>query len=114
MGLSLHSKITHTTAVVYSFSQILMYYAYVAVWSVYIEGECETGKVRLVGGVDNSSSGLLEVCANGGWGTVCDYRNEWNYENAVVVCRQLNLPISSQFTKQTVVNEFAIKLNVYI
>ena len=81
---------------------------YVAVWSVYTEEECEIGEVRLVGGVDNSSSGVLEVCANGGWGTVCDYRNEWYYENAVVVCRQLNLPTSSQFTKQTVVNEFAI------
>ena len=58
---------------------------------------CVTGEVRLVGGVTNSSSGLLEVCANGGWGTVCNYKEEWNYENAVVVCRQLNLPTSSQF-----------------
>jgi hypothetical protein len=57
---------------------------------------CVTGDIRLVGGVTNSSSGLLEVCANGGWGTVCNYRNEWNYENAAVVCRQLNLPTSSQ------------------
>ena len=48
------------------------------VWSVYTQ-ECETGEVRLVGGVDNSSSGVLELCSNGGWGTVCDYRNEWNY-----------------------------------
>ena len=71
---------------------------YVVIWSVYTvtEEKCITGDVRLVGGVANSSSGLLEVCANGGWGTVCDYRNEWNYENAVVVCRQLNLPTASQ------------------
>ena len=55
-----------------------------------------TGDVRLVGGVTNSSSGLLEVCANGRWGTVCDYHNEWTHENAAVVCRQLNLPTSSQ------------------
>ena len=58
--------------------------------------ECVTGEVRLVGGVTNSSSGLLEVCGNGRWGTVCDYRNEWNYENAMVVCRQLNLPTASK------------------
>ena len=53
------------------------------------------GAVRLVGGVTNSG-GLLEVCVNGVWGTVCDYQNEWNYENVAVVCRQLNLPTSSQ------------------
>ena len=58
--------------------------------------ECVTGEVRLVGGVGNSSSGLLEVCINGGWGTACDYQNEWNSENVVVVCRQLNLQPSSQ------------------
>ena len=65
------------------------------------EEECVTGEVRLVGGVINSSSGLLEVCVNGGWGTVCDYWSEWNYENAVVVCRQLNLPTSSQYYNKT-------------
>ena len=93
----------------YSLSQILIYVCvYVVVWSVYTEEECETGEVCLVGGVDNSSSGVLEVCANRGWGTVCDYRNEWKYENAVVVCRQHNLHTSSPFTIQTVVNEFAI------
>ena len=63
---------------------------------VAVEEECVTGEVRLVGGVTNSSSGLLEVCANGGWGTVCDYWNEWSYENAVVVCRQLHLPMYSE------------------
>ena len=64
--------------------------------SIVTDDECVTGDVRLVGGVTNSSSGLLEVCANGGWGTVCDYWNEWSYENAVVVCRQLHLPTASQ------------------
>ena len=55
-----------------------------------------------MGGVTNSSSGLLEVCGNGRWGTVCDYRNEWNYENVMVVCRQLNLPTASKCNKQLV------------
>ena len=31
--------------------------------------ECEMGEVRLVGGVTNSS-GRLEVCGNGVWGTI--------------------------------------------
>ena len=53
-----------------------------------------TGDIRLVGGVANSSSGILEVCVNGVWGTVCDYSNEWDHENAAVVCHQLKLPTS--------------------
>ena len=56
---------------------------------------CMRGAVRLVGGVTNSS-GLLEVCVNGVWGTVCDYLEEWNYENVAVVCQQLHLPTSGQ------------------
>ena len=55
--------------------------------------ECLTEDVRLVGGATNSS-GVVEVCVDGVWGTVCDYFNEWNYDNAAVICRQLNLPIS--------------------
>ena len=57
---------------------------------------CVTGDIRLVGGVTDSSSGLLEVCANGRWGTVCDYWNKWTNENTVVVCRQLNILTSSE------------------
>ena len=64
--------------------------------SLATDEECITGEVRLVGGVANSSSGLLVVCANRVWGTVCDYWNEWSYENLVVVCHQLNLPTISQ------------------
>ena len=58
--------------------------------------ECESGAVRLVGGVLNSSSGVVEVCANGAWGTVCDYFREWSHENAAVVCHQLHLPTASE------------------
>ena len=46
--------------------------------------------MRLVGGVRDSSSGLLEVCANGYWGRVCDYQQQWSIKNADVVCKQLN------------------------
>ena len=59
------------------------------------DNNCETGEVRLVGGVAGSSSGVVEVCVNGVWGTVCDYNKEWSHENAAVVCRQLNLPVTS-------------------
>ena len=59
--------------------------------------ECLTGDVRLIGGATNSS-GVVEVCVDGVWGTVCDYYNEWNYDNDAVICRQLNLPISGMQT----------------
>jgi hypothetical protein len=32
----------------------------------------------------------VEICSGGKWGTICDrYGNDWDYEDARVVCRQL-------------------------
>ena len=50
--------------------------------------ECESGKIRLVGGVTDSV-GRLEVCGNGVWGGVCNYLQYWGPDNARVVCHQL-------------------------
>ena len=47
---------------------------------------CENGDIRLSGG-RNASEGLVEICSNGVWGTVCD--DFWDTTNAQVVCNQL-------------------------
>ena len=48
---------------------------------------CTTGQLRLAGG-NIANEGRVEICINNQWGTVCD--NSWGYNDAIVVCRQLN------------------------
>ena len=43
----------------------------------------------MIGG-DNSYEGRVEVLINNRWGAVCD--SDWTTADAIVVCRQLNLP----------------------
>lgn len=51
-------------------------------------GRCTQGSVRL-SGAGSHRYGIVEVCVNGTWGTVC---NEfWDDMDAKVVCRQLGL-----------------------
>ena len=47
---------------------------------------CEYGNIRLVGG-SGDFEGNVQVCVNGTWGYVCD--NNWNTNDAQVVCSQL-------------------------
>jgi len=48
---------------------------------------CPQGAVRLAAGA-SSNEGRVEICLNNQWGTVCD--DEWDSDDAAVVCRQLN------------------------
>lgn len=49
-------------------------------------GEQVNFQIRLVGG-NNHGEGRVEIKINGIWGTICD--DNWNLQNAQVVCRQL-------------------------
>ena len=48
--------------------------------------ECNETDVRVVGG-PTPTEGLVEICLNGVWGSVCGDR--WDTRDAKVVCRQL-------------------------
>ena len=54
---------------------------------------CREGSVRLVQtrSITLSNAGLVEVCLNGVWGTVCadSLTTPWSEKNAQVLCKQL-------------------------
>ena len=49
----------------------------------------EEGSVQLLDGIV-PEAGRVEVCINGSWNEVCG--EDWNYNDAFVLCRQLGLP----------------------
>ena len=52
------------------------------------EAECIDGDIQLVDGAF-ATEGRVHVCVNGTWGTLCG--DQWDDEDAKVICRQLGL-----------------------
>ena len=61
------------------------------------ETEEPESTLRLVDGPD-SSSGRVEIFREGQWGTICD--DDWQKEEADVVCRQLGFPAAERFSRE--------------
>ena len=55
--------------------------------------DCTEGDVRLVGG-ENDREGDVQICHNGIWGYICGHY--WDYQEAIVVCQQLNFSTSCE------------------
>ena len=72
---------------------------------------CTEGEIQLVGG-GNSFEGLVEVCDNGEWKTVCD--RGWFEEEAKVVCTQLNYSDPSSTYFNTSHSLFSYEYNIII
>ena len=61
-------------------------------------GTCTDGKVRLSGS-NYAHVGVVEVCTNGTWVTICD--ENWDDDDAAVTCHQLGYSSYGLYCNQT-------------
>ncbi len=94
MNLQMHSEVLMVCG-----CESLIITASTCTYTMYIVGmcgiysihfaACTNGDLRLESGVsfNNLTTGRVEICFGGEWGTVCN--NQWDTPDASVVCRQL-------------------------
>lgn len=81
---------------------ILLLTFLITIMHTYIAAFCNSGDVRII--PDNSRmphEGVVEVCVNRTWGTICD--RSWNITAANVICRQLGYSPTGIYTNLTIV-----------
>ena len=57
---------------------------------------CTEGDIRLYGG-SNPNEGILHICTNGAWGSVCN-NNYWSNYDATVACYELSYSTYGNFS----------------
>uniref|UniRef100_A0A1X7VN53 Deleted in malignant brain tumors 1 protein n=1 Tax=Amphimedon queenslandica TaxID=400682 RepID=A0A1X7VN53_AMPQE len=86
MGYLYCSSVTTSLSNCYNQTYSITYYSHYYDIGVRCESSCTNGDIRLIGS-SNPLVGRVEVCFDTTWGTICD--NNWDNNDATVVCRQL-------------------------
>ena len=81
--------------IIQSFNVIKLYWIFDTIENSHFaaETDCAEGEVHLVGG-ETDREGDVQICHNGVWGYTCGFN--FYYEEARVVCQQLNFSTSCE------------------
>ena len=71
-----------------------------------VNSSCTEGGVRLAGG-ETAMEGRVEVCHNQIWWAVSGYSFNWDFNDAIVVCRHLHYPANCKLCNHKHVLNFS-------